>query len=441
MRKHRVIGAIGALGTTIALVAAPAATSSAHGRGQHRPDHDIRTGATFTLDGTVLDGGEQVTSVTLDTRDVPGIRSARPAASTFTVHAVGRVPAGIDTGGQATVAYDVDRTVTGVTVLPDGRTRLDLLSGNGVAGAGTLDYLSAPGRNVLMDLQYTVTQTAPVALAPGRTLTLTGLRQTRLVDPEVDAFRSGTSASGLKYRLYAPDHVRGDRPLIVWLHGNGEGGLPDAYGNEAQLRANRGALGFATAEAQKAFGGAYVVAPEVPGTWYDADTAGYRARLKALVDELGRRYDVDTSRIHLAGASAGGLMAVELGAAYPTTFASLVAASPALYLFRTGAYLTTADEVSRLSSTPSWFVQSRDDATVPYDRASVWAHDLLPGSQLTLYDTVTWDGQTYPGHWSWIYLAHDDPRTAQGVPVWTWMSQQHRSTSRPTGHGGHGVHR
>ena len=50
--------------------------------------------------------------------------------------------------------------------------------------------------------------------------------------------------------------------IVVWLHGGGEGAsLPDNYyDNETTLRANRGALGFATAEAQRTFGGAYVVA-------------------------------------------------------------------------------------------------------------------------------------------------------------------------------------
>ena len=57
----------------------------------------------------------------------------------------------------------------------------------------------------------------------------------------------------MKYRLYYPGPASGRRPLIVWLHGGGEGAsLPDGYyDNETQLRANRGALGFTTPEAQK----------------------------------------------------------------------------------------------------------------------------------------------------------------------------------------------
>ncbi|ROS79131.1 PHB depolymerase family esterase [Cellulomonas sp. PhB143] len=432
MRKLRMTAA---LCGAVALAVAGAIPSSAHG---HDPAPVTTGTVAFTLDGTVLDAGEQVTSVTLDLRRVPGISAARITPSTFTVRAEGRVPDGASSGSASDVAFDVERAVTKVRTLPGGKVELDLASGNGAEGASTLTYLGDQGRNVLLDLDYTIQQNAPITLRNGRDVTVGSFEQRGLVDPEVDAFSSTTSGDGLKYRLYAPARAKGDRPLVVWLHGNGEGGLPGYYGNEVQLRANRGALGFATSKAQRIFGGAYVVAPEVPDTWYNADESGYRGKLRALITELSHRYRIDQSRIHVAGASAGGLMAVELGAAYPETFASVVTAAPALNLFRTGDYLIGADEVVRLADTPTWFIQSRDDATVPFEKASVWAHDLLPGSELTLYDTVTWAGETYPGHWSWIYLAHDDPATARGTHVWEWMSRQDRAPADggTRGHGG-----
>ncbi|MBD8078646.1 prolyl oligopeptidase family serine peptidase [Cellulosimicrobium arenosum] len=407
----------------LALVTAlPGSAHGGHGGGGHG-HHPFDPGTvSFTLDGTVLDGGEQVTSVTLDLDRLPGIRAASVDPSAFTVQAVGRLPEGVATGGPSDVVFDVDRTVTDVEVTRGGDVRLSLAAG---AGAGTLQYLPE-GRNVLLDLDYTIAQDEPIELRNGREVTVERFRQGDLRDPEVDAFARGTTRDGLKYRLYEPARTRGDRPLVVWLHGNGEGGLPGVYQNEAQLRANRGALGFTTREAQRIFGGAYVVAPQVPDTWYNADEAGYREQLRTLVAELSRTYDIDQSRIHVAGASAGGLMSIELVAAYPTTFASLVSVAPAITLFRDPTYRTDAEEVSRLADTPTWFIHSRDDATVPYDRSSVWAHDLLPDSLITLYDSVEWDEQTYPGHFSWIYLAQNDPMTADGTSVWRWMSQQMR---------------
>ncbi|MFC8922004.1 prolyl oligopeptidase family serine peptidase [Cellulosimicrobium sp. NPDC057127] len=425
----KLVRAASVLAGTTALLLATAVPSGAHGSPGH--GHGLGHGhdpfdpgtVSFTLDGTVLDAGEQVTSVTLDLDRLPGIRAASVEPSAFSVRAVGSLPDGVATGAPSDVVFDVEREVTDADITRDGSVRLLLASGT---GAGTLQYLGAEGRNVLLDLDYTITQDEPIELRNGRDVVIEEFRQGDLVDPEVDAFSSDVTSDGLKYRLYEPRRARGDRPLVVWLHGNGEGGLPGLYQNEAQLRANRGALGFTTPEAQRIFGGAYVVAPQVPDTWYNADEAGYREKLRALVEELSAEHDIDQSRIHVAGASAGGLMSIELVAAYPATFASLVSVAPAITLNRDPSYRTDAEEVSRLADTPTWFIHSRDDGTVPFDRATVWAHELVPGSLITLYDSVEWGGQTYSGHWSWIYLARNAPTADDGTSVWEWMSQQVR---------------
>lgn len=131
-------------------------------------------------------------------------------------------------------------------------------------------------------------------------MTLTEFRQGRLRDPEVDAFSAGTSADGIRYRLFRPT-TKGNakRALIVWLHGNGEGGLPGFYQNEAQLRANRGALGVTTPTAQRIFRGAYVVAPQVPDTWYSIDSAGYDKSIKALIDAVVKTHRIDRNRVYV----------------------------------------------------------------------------------------------------------------------------------------------
>ena len=93
----------------------PAAPSEAGGREPVR----------FTLGGTVLDGGEQVTSLTLDARRLGAIRASSLSTATFTVRAVGRIPAGVDPGTQPMVAYDAARTVSAATLTDAGRTALD----------------------------------------------------------------------------------------------------------------------------------------------------------------------------------------------------------------------------------------------------------------------------------------------------------------------------
>ncbi|WP_258286062.1 hypothetical protein, partial [Escherichia coli] len=86
--------------------------------------------------------------------------------------------------------------------------------------------------NVLLDLEYTIEQNTPITVRPRGAVTITSFEQGRLSDPEVDAFSYRVSGSGIKYRLYSPSrrgghHDRGRRrhPLVVWLHGGGEGGL------------------------------------------------------------------------------------------------------------------------------------------------------------------------------------------------------------------------
>ena len=88
-----------------------------------------------------------------------------------------------------------------------------------------------------------------------------------------------------------------------------------------------------------------------------------------------------------------------------------------------GTVITDAE--LRSIRTPTWLVTSRDDATVPPEPNTVHAHELVPGSLLTLYETVTWNGYRFPGHWSWIYVARNDP-SINGTHIWQWMAQQRR---------------
>ena len=41
-------------------------------------------------------------------------------------------------------------------------------------------------------------------------------------------------------------------------------------------------------------------------------------------------------------------------------------------------------------------------------------------------EDVTYDGVTYDGHWSWIYVGRNDPTTADGTHIWQWMAAQRR---------------
>jgi predicted esterase len=386
-------------------------------------DSDPVRGVGFSLDAVTLDGGEQITSITLDTSRIGPIDPASLATGTFSVHAKATSP--IDTGGQV-VGYDLDRTVTAARLDHRGNIVLALSHGEGQVGGGTLGYIGGKGRNVRLDLAYTVTQNVPIRPRHGRPVTIARFTQGRLTNSEVDAFSHHASRSGMKYRLYSPSPRHGKRPLIVWLHGGGEGAsLPDNYyDNETTLRANRGALGFATREAQAIFNGAYVVAPQSTSAWM-LDGPRFAPLIHEIIREVSRTRSVDSDRVYVVGCSNGGYMSLKMTTLYPTTFAASVPICGVVTGRQAGEPPLVPDAELAAISTPTWLVASRDDTTVDPQANTVHAHDLIPHSSVTLYDQVVRNGYRFPGHWSWIYVARNDPGN-DGTHIWQWMARKHR---------------
>ncbi|MBT0771470.1 hypothetical protein KIH74_21210 [Kineosporia sp. J2-2] len=99
----------------------------------------------FTLDAEVLDGGEQITGITLATAALGPVDPASLSAATFSVHARATSPLPGVPDAEISGVYDVDRTVTGAHVGRDGDIVLDLEHGEGVLGANTLGYVLTRG--------------------------------------------------------------------------------------------------------------------------------------------------------------------------------------------------------------------------------------------------------------------------------------------------------
>jgi predicted peptidase len=417
---------------TILVAGAAAAGVSLPGVAAHAGGHPT-TSVGFRLDAEVLDGGEQVTSITLDTARLGPIDPDSLTTGTFSVHARATSPIPIAAGDLIFSEYDLDRPVTAARLDHHGNIVLDLAYGEGQVGGGTLGYILSKGRNVQLDLVYTITQNAPIAVRNGRSITIARFVQGRLSDPEVDAFSYRISGSGMKYRLYSPTQGgdsratgRGKRPLVVWLHGGGEGALlPDNYyDNETTLRANRGALGFATRQAQRIFSGAYVVAPQSTSYWIE-DGPRFAPLIREIIRDLARRYPIDRERLYVAGCSNGGYMSMKMTTIYPDLFAASVPICGVVASLQAGGPRLITDAELTQINTPTWLVTSRDDTTVPPDTNTIHAHDLIPGSLMTLYDHVIWNGHQFPGHWSWIYVARNDP-SIDGTHIWQWMARQRR---------------
>jgi predicted esterase len=379
----------------------------------------------FALDAVTLDGGEQVVSLTLDTGRLGPVDPAGLTAGTFSVHAKATSPIPIAPGDQIFSEYDLDRTVTAARLDRRGNIVLELSYAEGQAGGGTLGYIVSRGRNVRLNLVYTITQNTPLRLRHGRPVTIDRFVQGRLRNPEVDAYSHHVSGSGLKYRLYSPARAHRS-PLIVWLHGGGEGAsLPDNYyDNETTLRANRGALGFSTAQAQRIFGGAYVVAPQSTSYWL-ADGDRFAPLIRETIRGLVRRLPIDPRRVHVVGCSNGGYMSMKMTTVYRDAFASSVPICGVVDSLVPGGPPMIPDAELAAIRTPTWLVASLDDDTVDPQANTVHAHDLIPGARMTLYDHVVRNGHQFPGHWSWIYVARNDP-AVRGRHIWQWMAGRRR---------------
>ncbi len=244
-------------------------------------------------------------------------------------------------------------------------------------------------------------------------------------------------------------------PLVIWLHGMGEGGQDPALaytGNKV--------VAISGDKIQRKLGGAaYVLAPQAPSFWMDAGTpdpmdqeafvgpeSRYTEPLKALIDEfLEDHPDIDRDRVYIGGCSNGGFMTMRMVLSYPGFFA---AAYPVCAAFR-DSDISDAD-LENLKKLPLWFVQAENDPIVPPDILVVPLYDRLTKAgadnvHVTLRERIRdtsglfCDEQGKPyeyiGHFSWIPVFNDEIVQdltgrvfAEGRPVtlWSWLGKQRK---------------
>jgi predicted esterase len=258
-------------------------------------------------------------------------------------------------------------------------------------------------------------------------------------------YKGINSQKEIHYASYSPKSGPAKKPLLIWLHGGGEGGTDTTI----PLLGNR-AANYASDEIQNYFGAAYVLVPQSPTRWMDSgngSTSGqvddiYFKDVKGLIDEFTKQHpDIDKDRIYVGGCSNGGYISFKLLLEYPKYFA--------------GAYISalayrdtnvTDQQIKSIKHIPIWFVHSNDDTTtVPENTVLPIYKRLIAGGaknvHLSYYDHVVditnaYGGKNfhYPGHWSWIYSHANEsykdfdgkPVMAKGVPVtiMQWLALQ-----------------
>lgn len=234
----------------------------------------------------------------------------------------------------------------------------------------------------------------------------------------------------LTYGFFAPKTSTEKSPLIIWLHGGGEGGSDPSI----PLVANK-ATNYATPEIQSFFNGAFVLAPQTPTFWMQSvsgdhtrgDTEDiYNKALFNLIETFVSEHpQVDTNRIYIGGCSNGGYMSLKLILDHPEYFAAGYISALAYF----NEFITDA-QVEEIKNIPIWFVHSKDDTTTVPEQTVLPLYQRLiaagaPNTHLSYYDHVIdltgmYGGEDYyfPGHWSWIYShANDADFNFDGSPV------------------------
>ena len=278
-------------------------------------------------------------------------------------------------------------------------------------GEGTLRFLFPGFRNIVLDLDYEINLLEDIDLGDDLVMAAGSIfgQSTDVIRAEVDQFGEA-SYGGINYRYFAPE-VPGnpDRPLVIWLHGMGEGGLPTNQNNIVQLLGNRGGTAFVTEEAQTIFGGAHVIAPQAPSGWGPAQVQP----LMDLILDYAANHNVDMNRISIYGASAGGGQVMRMLIQFPDFFAAAVPICPAI-----NPVAFPDEAILSLAHIPMWLINAENDTTTPPATTSSRIHALLPHSIYTLYPNVIVDGMEFNGHWNWIYVARNMPRHTDGVSAW-----------------------
>jgi len=388
----------------------------------------------YSLNAKVFDYGQNIVSIEIDTKGQgENIPNKQIDKDTFKVFAKGTLPkdAGIvlDDKTKSLGTFEVEREIENIYVNDKGNIVINLKYGKDVAGANTLSYVTGDvSRNVLMDLEYRVEQKKEIKGYK------TGIyRQGKVVDEEADKFVAAKSKSGVNYQYFKPVNKDDGKkhPLIIWFHGNGEGGYKDYRNNVSQKLANRGAVAFAEDKTQKIFGGAYVVAPQADDTWYNNYTKGYIKSVKAMIDEFVSENNIDKNRIYIFGASAGGYMSFRMMIEYPDYFAAFSTSAAALDKAATsGGVATTAQDLMKIRNKPLWMVHAQNDPTISYENTSKRVYDVLSkyGAILSSYPNVKIGETEYNGHWSWIYSLRNMPVNDKGEHLFEWMARQNLKT-------------
>ncbi len=336
------------------------------------------------------------------------------------------------------------REVTGAYLCDENGNRIDSASGTMIAlelRVGILLTVSNPYQSSLWANPYNneITSTGLTSNGAAVAIAIDPVPTGKIM-PEVDRFDlSGIKTVGdvtIGYAAYSPATDSVKHPLVIWLHGGGEGVRGRNVGLDLPILANN-VSNFVRDEFQTAMGGAYVLVPQCPTTWMDAykqtaesgkegDTRFTECLLALIKEYVKNNPGIDESRIYVGGCSNGGFMTVKLLLADPDYFA---AAYPVCSPYN-NLHLTDA-QLESIKNVPIRFVQDLADPTVDA-RYAINITNRLNGmgaadSRISLFhpmedsmgNTAATSGGAYSEHFAWVLWHSNSAFKALTIPAGT----------------------
>ncbi len=229
-----------------------------------------------------------------------------------------------------------------------------------------------------------------------------------LVEKFVYAEGPEADSNSIDYRYFSPvkENDTQKYPLVVWLHGMGDGTKDGAQVSKSNISY------WASDEFQARFanGGAFILAArsrEEHGHTWDNPMI---EPLKAAIDDFIARNsnNIDLSRIYIGGYSMGGKMTLKMAIAYPEMFAAAFPICP--------AWSPSEELLAKAADIPMWFVSGKTDPLVNYyfSVSKTWSKICATNANpeecrfSTLSKVCYEDGKrTTSAHHAWFSVNHD----------------------------------
>lgn len=226
------------------------------------------------------------------------------------------------------------------------------------------------------------------------------------------------------YSLYSPQNSTQKHPLIVCLHGAGEGGF-----NQSNILADKMAITFWNQPNQELFNYPYILAPQCPSFWLKNFVINgrtyygkrdYTEDLSILVTQIIDLHpDIDRNRIYIVGSSMGGYQGLRLWATQPNLFAAALIACP--------AKVPTQAQLGSLKNKPILLLHSNMDHIVPVDTTKKIIHALAshPNSpaQSIYCNEIVIENQRLDPHCVFLDL-YENKININKISIFEWLVQQ-----------------